>query len=222
MKTNCTSVILANQHSSLIGIESVSDIATNLFLLKSIEYANDSAKVVLGLNQKFSRDAAISLELQGISTKYLPDTRGALATIGLLLDLIPEDKPIAIIPTNAWIIESLNTFISAMQAEDAEVGIAVIPSTSPELSYVRMVGEKIVEIHEKEVVGDFALSGHYYFSRKQLLIDCLDWALLNNINKDGLLYIAPSLNYCITQSIRISSFPSNPKFYQRQSHLKGS
>ena len=199
-------LIPANVIGSSIDMNNISEVYENGELPRILTYCEDAKGIVLGLNKSLNGGMPGHEEFNGISVKFLPRTKGALATIGLLLDLIPEDKPIFVVPTNSFISESLQLFYHAMELANADAGVALVKSIEPELSYVRMINDKIVEIHEKEVVSDLAISGHFYFKNKSIIQDCLNWAMLNNINKDGLFYIAPSLNFCITKGMRVASF----------------
>lgn len=213
MKSNLVAVILANVDGREIGISSISDLFTNEVISNSLAYCNGAESVVLGLSNSLNNDVTAHQALNGIDLKFLPRTKGALASLSLMLDLIPEDKPVAVVPTNSFIKESMQDFYEDMQLKNADVGVVLISSHSPDLSYVRTVNARIVEIHEKEVVSDLAISGHYYFKNKKIIRDCLNWAMLNNINKDGLLYIAPSLNYCVTRGMEIASFIADNQHY---------
>jgi hypothetical protein len=206
-------LIPANVVNSNTDLNKVSEIYNNEDFIRILAYCQDAKGVVLGLNKSLNGGAAGLEEFKGINVKFLPPTKGALATIGLLLDLIPEETPIIIVPTNSFIKESLRQFHVAMDFTDADVGVALVNSIEPELSYVRMINDKIVEIHEKEVVSDLAISGHFYFKNKSIIRDCLNWAMLNNINKDGLFYIAPSLNFCITKGMKVTSFHADSANY---------
>jgi len=199
-------LIPANVLSSNTDLNKVSEVYKNEDFIRTLAYCQDAKGIVLGLNKSLNGGAAGLEEFEGMNVKFLPPTKGALATIGLLLDLIPEETPIFVVPTNSFIKESLQEFHVAMDFTDAHVGMALVNSIEPELSYVRMINDKIVEIHEKEVVSDLAISGHFYFKNKSIIRDCLNWAMLNNINKDGLFYIAPSLNFCITKGMNVASF----------------
>lgn len=214
-------LILANVKPADIGLINPSDLINNPNISRSIEYSKNATKVVIGLNYSLNKNKSEVKEMNGHTIKFLPNTKGALASIGLLLDQVPEGRPVVIVPTNSWIEEPLQDFLNKMVSDKADVGIAVVQSNSTDLSYVRYVGHKIVEIHEKEVVGNLALSGHYFFRDKKVILDCLDWAMLNKINKDGLLYIAPSLNYSITKGMRVSSFETNHEKYSHINQSKG-
>ena len=199
-------LIPANDVHGNVSINNLFELYNDRDFTQILSYCQDAKGTVLGLNKSFNDDAPGQREFNGISVKFLPHTKGALATVGLLLDLIPEDTPIFVVPTNSFIKESLQEFRDAMEITNADVGLALVKSVEPELSYVRMINDKIVEIHEKEVVSDLAISGHFYFKNKSIIRDCLNWALLNNINKNGLFYIAPSLNFCVTKGMKVTSF----------------
>jgi hypothetical protein len=199
-------LIPANVVDDKVNIKNVAEVYRDEEFARILVYCQDAKGIVLGLNKSFNGEVTGLEVFQGVNVKFLPHTKGALATIGLLLDLIPEETPIFVVPTNSFIKESLKEFHAAMELTDADVGIAVVSSIEPELSYVRMINDKIVEIHEKEVVSNLAISGHFYFKNKSIIRDCLNWAMLNNINKDGLFYIAPSLNFCITKGMKVTSF----------------
>lgn len=221
MISKCAVLILANINPQEIGLRDHTEIETNEFISRAINYSKGAISVVVGLNNSLNNSKTEAMGMGDLKVKFLPNTKGALASLGLLLDQIPDDLPIVIVPTNAWIKEPLQVFLDEMISQDADAGMAVIKSNSPDLSYVRYVDSKIVEIHEKEVVGDFAITGHFFFRDKGVVLDCLDWTLLNNINKDGLLYIAPSLNYSITKGMKVCSFTADFENYVHVNHSKG-
>ena len=210
-----TSLVLANVSTSKLRVVEGSDLSENLLLSKALDYVRGSSKSIIALSNTLLE---LNLKLPSepnVLIKYLPNTQGALATIGLLLDAIPENLPVVVVPINSQISESLENFILFMSAHSAAVGMAVIESSSGDLSYVREVNGKVIEIHEKEVVGKLGITGHYYFANKQLIADCLHWALLNDIRKNGLLYIAPSMNYCITKGLNVIPLKVSQQGYKR-------
>lgn len=213
-----TSLILANISPSRLGVVEGNDLTKNPRFAKALSFASGSAQTIIALNSSLLE---MNLNLpsdSNVLVKYLPETQGALATVGLLLDEIPEDAPVVIVPINSQISEHIEDLVSFMTSRSAAVGITVIESSSAELSYVREVNGKVIEIHEKEVVGKLGITGHYYFSNKQLIVDCLHWALLNDIRKNGLLYIAPSLNYCITKGFNVIPLNVSHEGYKRNEY----
>jgi hypothetical protein len=45
--------------------------------------------------------------------------------------------------------------------------------------------------------------------------------MLNNINKDGLLYIAPSLNFGITKGMKVASYRADHEKYTHTRQTRG-
>jgi NDP-sugar pyrophosphorylase family protein len=216
-----TAVVLANIPLGKLGLTEDASLLDNKYIKIALNFCGSATKVVFAMNKD---DAQVGYESQlpaNYSIKFLPETEGALATIGLTLDLLPEDGNIVIVPTNASISENLNDFVNFMTENEADVGMAVIQSNSQELSYVREVEGFVVEIHEKEVVGNLACAGIYFFSSKKLLLECIHWTLINDVRKNGLLYIAPSMNYCITRGMRVIPFQVDPKGYNRYKYEIG-
>jgi hypothetical protein len=135
-------------------------------------------------------------------------TSGALATAGFGLSHISENEPFLIIPSNAEIGGNLiQSFAESMVTQRASVGAVIFDGTDPLYSYAR-IGKsgEIIEIVEKSVSGSCALAGFYYFSNKNHFSNCLEWAMVNNIQNQGKFFISPALNYFLAKSIEISFF----------------
>lgn len=214
-------VILANTKNLENYSPQLDEPLQNPLIKSSLEYANSAAYKIVGVNNYYNAEENATFEVNGVNVKYVPATKGALATLGLVIDLIPSETPVVVVPINASISEPVVEFVNKMITDDADAGVAVVRSTSPDLSYVRYVNNKIAEIHEKEVVGQFAISGHYYFRNKEIIIDCLNWAMLNNIKKNDVLYIAPSLNYIITKGKNLASYEVNPQNFIHSTQAEG-
>lgn len=221
MKSNFAALVLANVNPDELELSNLEQILINPIIRKSIAYSNDAAMTVIGLNNSLNNGICETLMIENLHVKFLPYTKGALASLGLMLDLIPDNFPIIVVPTNSSIEEPLSDFFQEMSIKDAEIGLVIVKSNSQELSYVRYVNDEIVEIHEKEVVSQFAIAGYYYFKNKKIILECLNWAMLNKINKNSLLYIAPSLNFGITKGMKISSFMVNHEKYIHKIQSKG-
>jgi len=150
---------------------------------------------------------------QGSLTKVqivkTPDlTSGALATAGFGLSHISSNEPFLVIPSNAEIGGNyVQNFAHSMDTQQASVGAIVFDGTDPLYSYARMgKSGEIIEIVEKSVSGSCALAGVYYFSNKDHFANCLEWAMVNNIQNQGNFFISPALNYFLAKSIEISFY----------------
>lgn len=142
-------------------------------------------------------------------------TRGALASLGLSLDFIPEDAPIIIVPTNSKINFDYYDFLAVMVREGCDAGLISFKSTNPNYSYLRKVKNQIIEIAEKKVISDEATAGVFYFMNLAILLDSLTWVLTNKLEIGGNYFIAPALNYLITQSMKIGQLEIRESDYER-------
>ena len=132
------------------------------------------------------------------------ESQGALATLGLLLNQFESDVPIIVQPFDALVLENLQPAIDYFLTEQCSVGLVTLRSSSVEYSYLRSDGQKVLEIAEKSVISDVALSGITYFANKEVLIRCLRWSLLHNLRTNGKFYVAPSLNALIANGEKVS------------------
>jgi hypothetical protein len=142
-------------------------------------------------------------------------TKGALASAALALDLINEIDPIVLIPSNAKINFNLSKFIYEMQNGGHEAGIVTLKSENPHMSFVRTLNNTIVEIAEKQIIGTEATAGIFYFKNRRALLEAIGWALVNQVTTSGNFYIAPALNYFLTQRLSIGRFKIEAEHYTR-------
>ena len=142
---------------------------------------------------------------------------GALTTVVFGLSEIPEDSPFVVIPSNATILNrKISLFSKVMTDSCANVGAMVFQGSNPIYSYARLDKSKnIIEIVEKQVFGSCSLAGVYFFKNPALLLDCAEWAMINNVQNEGNFFISPSLNYFIANSINISLFEIEASEYAR-------
>ena len=142
-------------------------------------------------------------------------TKGALATLGLCLDAILPNLPILVSPFDGFIGISENDFLSAMESSSCDAGLVAFKSTNPRYSYVRMIQSEAIEIAEKSVISSLATSGTFYFKNKEILMNCIQWTLLNRVTFNGNYYIAPSLNSLIMTGRKLKIFEIDENLYTR-------
>ena len=147
-----------------------------------------------------------------ILANYLEsDTKGALISLAMTVENLTNDSPILVCPVDGLVKMDIDTFVNQVVNENHSAGVVCFPSTSKIYSYVRNYEDKVIEIAEKEVISNLATTGLFVFRNKQILLECIEWSLLNKVQTDGKYYVAPSLNYLIStnRSIAIKEIPSN-------------
>lgn len=150
------------------------------------------------------------------------DTQGALATVALTVSQLEANSPIIILPFDSIVKINLSEVISNFQSDNCDVGLVTVNSDSPELSYVRLNGDSVLEIVEKKVISEVALTGIFYFKSREILLECIKWSLLYKIQTNGRYYIAPSINAQIALGKKIKLFRIDKKLYFRFTNFKES
>lgn len=158
--------------------------------------------IVLSSSQRLTMDGRFNFER---SLKHFLEnpTRGALCTLGMAISNIPSGVPIVVSSIHGYMKEGLKDFVTAMVSSEAEAGIITFKSNSDKYSYLRIIDGKILEISEKVIISNDATAGIFYFKNRDYILNALEWALLNNIKTSGTYYVAPSLNYFVTNNMRI-------------------
>jgi len=150
------------------------------------------------------------------------DTQGALATIALTVSQIETTSPIIILPFDSIVKIHLSEVISNFQSDNCDVGLVTVTSNSPELSYIRLNNDSVLEIVEKKVISEEALTGIFYFKSREILLECIKWSLLYNIQTNGKYYIAPSINAQIALGKKVKLFRIGEELYYRFTNFKES
>jgi NDP-sugar pyrophosphorylase family protein len=124
-------------------------------------------------------------------------------TLAWTVNALKEDESFVVAPIDGIVLTNLRKFAESMSEDAVQIGLIAFPSKNPNFSYLRLKGKEIIEFAEKEVIGPLATSGIFYFQNKKILLKCIEWSLMNNVNKDGQYYLAPALNYAIGENMNI-------------------
>jgi dTDP-glucose pyrophosphorylase len=142
-------------------------------------------------------------------------TQGALSTLAWTLGIIPEGAPIVVAPSDALILNGVDSFLNEMTKSESDAGIVVFTSSDPKYSYVRSINGAVVEIAEKEVISEKATAGVFFFKNSKILLQCIEWAFLNKVMTNGQYFVAPSINCLIASKMKVSIFEIEQSDYLR-------
>lgn len=180
------------------------------------ERFKQSEKTIIVVSSNHFNKLPKLLQLNNTEIKVLKfKTQGALISLGMVLDEIPKGIPILVAPGDALIDLDLNAFLEKMSKQDVSVGMAVFKSSKNVYSYLRVVNETIIELVEKEVKGSLATSGLYFFKEKEVILRCVEWAVLNGVKVNNQYYLSTSINKLITDGERIGIFEIDEDCYYR-------
>lgn len=183
---------------------------------KYLKALGELSEIVL-VSEKMANRNAIEAN-QKLIHRILPNvTQGALVSAAFAIEDLNANQSFLVIPSNAIIpIKHLKNFFKSMQNNSLVAGAVVFESTNPHFSYVRKnsLGQ-IVEVLEKQVSGNCALAGVYYFRNRDVFADCVQWALVNNVTTQGKYYISPALNYFLASALEVGLYEMPTDDYLR-------
>ena len=146
-------------------------------------------------------------------------TQGALASIGLSLDLIEDNVPILVAPIDGIADIEIEDFIEEMLISNCFGGAIVFRSEDSNFSYLRLKESEVIEVAEKRKIGEYANTGIFYFKNKENLISAIEWAMVNRANLDGVWYMSLALNYFITKRLKFGAKIIDASAYHRFSNV---
>lgn len=141
-------------------------------------------------------------------------TEGAACTVLLAKDTINNDKELIIVNCDQIILDNdyMNNAIKYYRKHKADGGILCFLNDSPKYSYVRLHGEKITEVVEKQVVSNIATCGLYYYRKGSDFINAAEDMINKNIRVNNEFYIAPTYNGMIFNQQKIIPYIVNEMY----------
>jgi len=185
----------------------------SLLEFSALNYLSKDRNLLVGVDSKIElkKEVFKNYEILNVS-KF---TSGALMTLAWTVNTLTVDEHFIVAPIDGIVLTDLGKFAESMSEDAVQIGLIVFPSTNPNLSYLRLKGKEIIEFAEKELVGPLATSGVFYFQKKEILLNCIEWSLMNNVNKDGKYYLAPALNYAIGANMKMGVWEVTENDYFR-------
>lgn len=214
---------------------------------KSLQIIGDSSVILHALNSYSSLgpDTVVAVNKEensefGISSlisRAEPDVRivevsssarGALVSALFCLTDLDLDEPLVIAAGDSFITGGIKYHIEKMIDQGVSAGTIAFYSNNPRWSYLSVGADgQVLEVTEKEVSGQLATTGVFYFETARIFLDAAKWVLINNAHVKGQFYVSTSLNYLISKGLRVGfeeidraayqSF-SLPSDFVRQAH----
>jgi len=91
----------------------------------------------------------------------------------------------------------------------AHGGILCFLNDNPKWSYVRMNGDKVIEVVEKQVVSNLATVGLYYYAKGSYFVSAAESMIEHNIRVNGEFYVAPAYNLMLVSGMKIVPYIVN-------------
>lgn len=123
-------------------------------------------------------------------------TRGQAETVDILASLVPREAAVLVCNVDAVTTYPLGSLVDACQRMGATAGVLSMPSTDPAHSYVSGL-PWVTSTYEKQVVGNTAVAGFYYFRSAGNLRDAIHRHMHDRETRHE-LYLTPVLNSIIS------------------------
>jgi bifunctional N-acetylglucosamine-1-phosphate-uridyltransferase/glucosamine-1-phosphate-acetyltransferase GlmU-like protein len=136
-----------------------------------------------------------------VKLKY--DTKGALCSIMMTIDLISEDDSLLILNGDQILDIDFEKVDSFWQNMSVDVGVITFKSVHPRWSYVRIENDEIIESAEKNPISDNAIAGYYYFKSSKLFFNLSYEVINNNVSYDNNFYVSSIINQYILKNKKI-------------------
>ncbi|WP_297986430.1 glycosyltransferase family 2 protein [uncultured Campylobacter sp.] len=138
-------------------------------------------------------------------------TEGTACSVLHARELINNNTPLMIANSDQIIDIDINNYINDCINRNLDGSILCFTDRekSPKWSFVRMNGELITEVKEKEIISDVATVGIYLFSKGSLFVDSAIDMIVRNDRVNNEFYTAPAYNYAIKNGAKIGCFLMN-------------
>ena len=130
-------------------------------------------------------------------------TRGQAETASLALRYCRQGAPLVIFNIDTCFGSS--TLAGQLQDSEADGILGSFVNTEDRFSFAALdkEGKYVVDVREKEVISNNALTGLYHFRKIKDFEDSFEFQLRNNLTVKGEYYIAPLYNQLIAQGKKI-------------------
>ena len=172
-------------------------------------YATDPVRATVAINWDENVEWGLSEWLKELfpqTTVYtVPSSvKGALATALIGLANIELDSPLVVAAGDSMVEGGIEQYITQFVHGDYDAASIAFPSTNPRWSYLAVDAEGSVrQVAEKQVIGTHATTGVFYFRSARLFLDAATWCLVNNASHKGLFYVSTTLNFLISNGMRV-------------------
>ena len=186
-------------------IDNVKDIDQQcqvIFIIKSedaIKYHLDNTLNLLAKNCK-----VIKIEKQ---------TKGALCSVMLAIDLISPDDELLILNGDQIIEENYNTIYGKWIESKVDSGVVTFNSAHPRWSYVQFANNQIIQAAEKNPISNSAIAGYYYFSKAHDFFELSIKAIKDQDEYEGNFYLSAVINQYILAGKSVINFHIDKERY---------
>ncbi|NDJ28150.1 lipopolysaccharide biosynthesis protein [Campylobacter sp. MIT 12-8780] len=135
-------------------------------------------------------------------------TEGTACTVLYARKYIDNDKPLMIANSDQIVDINIADFIddSLNRGLDGSILTFIDQEKNPKWSFVKLKDDLVVEVKEKEVIGEFATVGIYFFNKGKIFVESAIDMIIENDRINNEFYTCPVYNYAIKNGAKIGIY----------------
>ncbi|TKX28193.1 lipopolysaccharide biosynthesis protein [Campylobacter sp. MIT 12-5580] len=135
-------------------------------------------------------------------------TEGTACTVLYARKYIDNDKPLMIANSDQIVDINMADFIddSLNRGLDGSILTFIDQEKNPKWSFVKLKDDLVVEVKEKEVIGEFATVGIYFFNKGKIFVESAIDMIIENDRINNEFYTCPVYNYAIKNGAKIGIY----------------
>lgn len=137
------------------------------------------------------------------------DTDGSAETCLIAEDFIDIDEELII--ANCDQIMNWNSEQALKQLRKFDAGLVTIESNDAKHSYAKIDNNLVVEVQEKNVISDIALTGIHYWKKGSDFVQCARRMISAEIRTNNEFYVGPCYNEFIDMGKKVGYFQIDKK-----------
>jgi dTDP-glucose pyrophosphorylase len=172
-------------------------------------YSDSGSQTVVAINKEENDEFLISQTINRSKSnvkviEVSSTARGALISALFCLSETDMTEPLVIAAGDSIVNGGIKKHVNALIAQDVAAGTIAFVSTNPRWSYLS-VGKngQVLEVAEKDAIGPLATTGVFYFRSGALFLEAAKWVVINNALVGGQFYVSTSLNYLISEGMKV-------------------
>lgn len=132
-------------------------------------------------------------------------SEGAACTT-LLAEEFITDKPLLLANSDQIVEWNSGDFMWSMQGEQVDGGILTFTATHPKWSFVKLDGNRVLEVAEKKPISNEATVGIYYWRKGTEYVKYAKQMIQKNIRTNNEFYVCPVYNEAIADGKYIKNY----------------
>lgn len=195
------------------------EVDNKLMLVRAAESLNLDAQFIFIIRESNYRNVLATKLYESFPTCKIAvidfETDGATETCLIAEDFINTDEELII--ANCDQIMNWNSEQALKQLRKFDAGLVTIESNDAKHSYAKLDNNLVIEVQEKNVISDTALTGIHYWKYGSDFVKCAKQMMNAGKKTNNEFYVGPCYNEFISMGKKVGYFQIN----QKQIHFIG-